>query len=99
MPLINNWRPKFILIFLYNKKTNLPSLMAVGPSAKRATTARVIATSGILFILTSIARRCFLLEESRGGPVTVTLFSVQVTLAPIFSRTSANFTSPLINGK
>jgi flagellar assembly factor FliW len=31
--------------------------------------------------------------------VTVTLFLVQVTLAPIFSRTSANFTSPLISNQ
>lgn len=29
----------------------------------------------------------------------MTLVSDQVTLAPIFSRTSANFTSPLINKK
>ena len=33
-------------------------------------------------MLTSIARKCFLLEESRGGPVTVTLVIDQVTLAP-----------------
>lgn len=79
------------------KDCNLPSLMAVGPSAKRATTARVMATSGILFMLTSTAFKCFVPEECRWGPVTVTLFSVQVTSAPIFSRTSANFTSPLID--
>lgn len=42
--------------------------MAVGPSAKRATTASVMATSGILFILTSMACNCFLPEEFRGGP-------------------------------
>ena len=77
----------------------MPSLMAVGPLVKSATTARVIATSGILFMFTSTARKCFQPEESRGSPVTVTLFLVQVTLAPIFSRTSANFTSPLISNQ
>lgn len=72
----------------------LPSRMAVGPSAKRATTASVMATSGILFMLTSTAFRRFPADAPRGGPVTVTLVSVQVTFAPIISRTSANFTSP-----
>lgn len=68
--------------------------MVVGPSAKRATTARVMATSGILFMLTSTARKCLIPKASLDGPVTVTLFSVHDTLHPIFSRTSANFTSP-----
>ena len=57
----------------------LPSLIAVGPSANRATTERVMATSVILFMLTSMALRCVLPKGSRGGPVTVTLVSVHVT--------------------
>jgi hypothetical protein len=44
----------------------LPSLMAVGPSANRATTARVMATSAILLMLTSIAFRCFFPNCSPG---------------------------------
>ena len=47
----------------------LPSLIAVGPSANKATTERVMATSVILFILTSMALRCVLPKGSHGGPV------------------------------
>lgn len=72
----------------------IPSLIVVVPLANKATTARVMATSGILFMLTSTPCKNLYPEEFRGGPVTVTLCSVQETLAPIFSRTSANFTSP-----
>lgn len=60
--------------------------MVVGPSAKRETAERVMATSGILFMLTTIAFKCFLLDECRRG-----------NFRTHFSRTSANYASPLIS--
>lgn len=91
-----DWKCFQLFDYDFHNSWDLPSLIAVGPSANNATTARVMATSGILFMLTSMARRRFFFDGSRGGPVTVTLVSVHVTFAPILSRTSANLTSPCI---